>query len=66
MKAWDNIVMDSKKVDFTYFEFGTIINAVAPAIDIAFTDGNDITKALEEANTIMDEELTKAWVLYKG
>jgi ABC-type glycerol-3-phosphate transport system substrate-binding protein len=66
MKALDNINMDSAKVDFTYFEFGTITNAVWPTIDKAFSDGEDVTKALTEADKIMNEELTKAWALLKS
>lgn len=65
IKALDNIIQDSAKVDFTYFEFGTIINAVSPVIDIAFTDGTDVTKALQDAAVVMDEELVKAWELFK-
>jgi multiple sugar transport system substrate-binding protein len=66
MKALDNITMDSAKVDFTYFEFGTIVNAVMPVIDKAFADGEDITAAMQEADTVMNEELTKAWELLKA
>lgn len=66
MKALENINQDSAKVDFTYFEFGTITNAVMPIIDKAFADGEDITAALQEADTVMNEELTKAWELLKS
>jgi multiple sugar transport system substrate-binding protein len=66
IKVLDNINMDSAKVDFTYFEFGTITNAVNPIIDKAFADGEDIAAALQEADTVMNEELTKAWELLKS
>lgn len=66
MKALDNINLDSAKVDFTYFEFGTITNAVNPIIDKAFADGEDVAKALQEADKVMNEELTKAWELLKS
>ena len=58
--------MDSAAVDFTYFEFGTITNAVFPIIAKAFSDGTDITAAMQEADKVMNEELTKAWALLKS
>jgi len=61
MKALDNIVQDSVKVDYTYFEFFTCFDAYRPSIEAAFADGTDIEKALGEAATIHNEELTKAW-----
>ena len=66
IKVLDNITSDSAKVDFTYFEFGTITNAVNPIIDKAFADGEDITKAMIEADKVMNEELKKAWDLMKS
>lgn len=65
-KVLDNINMDSAAVDFTYFEFGTITNAVWPIIDKAFADGTDITAAMQDADKVMNEELTKAWALLKS
>jgi multiple sugar transport system substrate-binding protein len=66
MKVLDNIQQDSEKVDFTYFEFGTITNAVFPVIDKAFADGDDIEKTMVEASKVMNEELDKAWELFKS
>lgn len=66
LKALDNITMDLDKVDFTYYEFGTITNAVNPIIDKAFADGEDIEAAMVEAAKVFDEELTKAWDLFKS
>jgi multiple sugar transport system substrate-binding protein len=66
MKVLDNIIQDSKKADDTFFEYGPIINAVWPIIDKAFADGTDITKAMQEADTVMNEELNKAWALLKS
>ncbi|MBE3145073.1 MAG: extracellular solute-binding protein [Planctomycetes bacterium] len=66
LKILDNINKDSAKVDFTYFEFGTITNAVWPIIVKAFADGTDITAAMQEADKVMNEELTKAWALLKS
>jgi multiple sugar transport system substrate-binding protein len=66
VKVLDNINQDSAKVDFTYFEFGTITNAVFPSIDKAFADGTDVAAAMKEADTVMNEELTKAWDLFKS
>jgi ABC-type glycerol-3-phosphate transport system substrate-binding protein len=66
MKVLDNINKDSAKVDFTYFEFGTITNAVFPVIGKAFADGSDIVAAMNEADKVMNEELTKAWALLKA
>jgi multiple sugar transport system substrate-binding protein len=65
LKILDNINADSAKVDFTYFEFGTITNAVWPVITKAFADGTDITEAMQEADKVMNDELTKAWALLK-
>ena len=64
IKALDNITLDSAKVDFTYFEFGTITAAVNSVVDKAFTDGEDIEKAMKDASVVMNEELTKAWDLF--
>jgi len=66
MKVLDNINKDSAKVDFTYFEFGTITNAVMPVIGQAFADGSDIVAAMNEADKVMNEELTRAWALLKA
>jgi len=63
LKILDNINQDSAKVDFTYFEFGTITNAVWPIIDKAFADGTDVTQALQDADKVMNDELAKAWTL---
>jgi multiple sugar transport system substrate-binding protein len=65
LKILDNINKDSAKVDFTYFEFATITNAVWPVIDKAFSDGTDVTKALQDADKVMNDELAKAWALLK-
>ena len=65
-KVLDNINQDSAAVDFTYFEFGTITNAVWPVIGKAFSDGTDITAAMKDADNVMNEELTKAWALLKS
>jgi multiple sugar transport system substrate-binding protein len=66
MKVLDNIKMDSAKVDYTYFELATIQAATFPVIDQAFADGTDIIAAMQEADKVMTEELTKAWALYNS
>jgi multiple sugar transport system substrate-binding protein len=66
LKILDNINQDSAAVDITYFEAGTIMNAVMPVIQKAFADGTDITAAMQEADKVMNEELTKAWALIKS
>jgi multiple sugar transport system substrate-binding protein len=66
LKILDNINQDSAKVDFTYFEFATITNAVWPIIDKAFSDGTDVVQAMKDADKVMNEELTKAWALLKS
>ena len=66
LKVLDNIKQDSAKVDFTYYEFGTITNAVGPVIDKAFADGEPIEPAMAEAAKVFNEELTKAWDLFKS
>ena len=35
-----------------------------PVIDAAFVDGTDIQAAIEECNTIAQEEFDKAWELF--
>jgi multiple sugar transport system substrate-binding protein len=66
LKILDNVNNDSAKVDYTYFEFGTITNAVFPVIDKAFADGTDITAAMIDADKVMNTELAKAWELLKS
>jgi multiple sugar transport system substrate-binding protein len=66
LKVLDNIQQDSTKVDFTYYEFGTISNAVGPVIDKAFADGDPIEPAMQEAAKVFNEELDKAWTLFKS
>jgi|GEM_PF-2346127 len=66
LKILDNINQDSAAVDITYFEAGTISNAVMPIIGKAFSDGTDITAAMKEADKVMNEELAKAWALLKS
>jgi multiple sugar transport system substrate-binding protein len=65
-KILDNINQDSAKVAYTYFESGTVMNAFGPIIDKAFADGTDITAAMQDADKVMTEELTKAWALFKS
>ncbi len=60
-KALENIVQDSAKVDFTYFDFFTIFEAYQPSIEKAYADGDDIEAAMVEAAQIHTEELAKAW-----
>ncbi len=66
LKVLDNITQDSTAVDITYFEAGTIMNAVMPIIQKAFADGTDITATMQEADKVMTDELTKAWTLMKS
>ena len=61
MKALDNIVQDSTKVDYTYFEFFTVWDAYRPPLEQAFADGDNIEDACKEAAKIHNEELAKAW-----
>jgi len=60
-KALENLVQDSAKVDYTYFDFFTIWDAYRPPIEKAFADGDNIEAAMAEAAQIHNEELTKAW-----
>lgn len=60
-KALDNILQDSTKVDYTYFEFFATFDAYRPSIEKAYADGEDIEAAMVEAAQIHNEELTKAW-----
>ncbi len=61
MKALDNIVQDSAKVDFGYYESMAMLDAFGPIIDKAFADGEDVVVALKEAAKVHNEELDKAW-----
>lgn len=60
-KALENILTDSAKVDYTYFDFFAIFDAYRPSIEKAYADGEDIEAAMVEAAQIHNEELTKAW-----
>lgn len=60
-KALENILTDSAKVDYTYFDFFAIFDAYRPPIEKAYADGDDIEAAMLEAAQIHNEELTKAW-----
>jgi multiple sugar transport system substrate-binding protein len=59
--ALENIVQDSAKVDYTYFDFFTVWDAYRPPIERAYSDGADIEAAMLEAAQIHNEELSKAW-----
>lgn len=60
-KALENILTDSAKVDYTYFDFFAIFDAYRPSIEKAYADGDDIEAAMLEAAQIHNEELAKAW-----
>jgi multiple sugar transport system substrate-binding protein len=60
-KALENIIQDSAKVDYTYFDFFTIWDAYRPSLERAYADGADIEAAMIEAAQIHNEELAKAW-----
>jgi multiple sugar transport system substrate-binding protein len=62
-KALDNIVAESRKNFLTFFEVWTVLGACLPPIDAAFADGTDIQAAIEECNTVAQQELDKAWEL---
>ena len=64
VKALDNLVAESRKNFLTFFEVWTILGACMPVIDAAFVDGMDIQAAIEECNTIAQEEFDKAWELF--
>jgi ABC-type glycerol-3-phosphate transport system substrate-binding protein len=66
MKVLDNIKTDSIKVDLSYFEYSTIQNTVGAIIDKAFADGTDIEKVMVDADKAMNDELKKAWDLFKA
>ena len=65
-KVLDNIVQESHKVDFTYFEFFTAWDAYRPPIEAAFADGTDIAAACMEAAAIHNEELATAWERFQA
>lgn len=60
-KALENILQDSAKVDYTYFDFFNTFDAYRPSIEKAFADGTPIEAAMTEAAQIHNEELTKSW-----
>ncbi|MCC6166252.1 MAG: extracellular solute-binding protein [Caldilineaceae bacterium] len=66
LKALDNIVEESHKVDFTYFDFFTCYEAYSPPIAAAFADGTDIEAACVEAAQIHNEELAAAWERFQA
>ncbi|HXF62713.1 MAG TPA: sugar ABC transporter substrate-binding protein, partial [Caldilineaceae bacterium] len=66
LKILDNIVEESHKVDYTYFEFFTCWDAYRPPIEAAFADGTDIVAACVEAAAIHNEELAAAWERFQA
>ncbi|HMN31715.1 MAG TPA: hypothetical protein PKE45_26435, partial [Caldilineaceae bacterium] len=64
-KALENIVQDSAKVDYTYFDFFNTFDAYRPPIEKAYSDGDDIEAAMAEAAQIHNEELTKSWEKFR-
>lgn len=60
-KALENILQDSAKVDYTYFDFFNTFDAYRPSIERAYADGVDIEAAMLEAAQIHNEELAKSW-----
>lgn len=66
LKVLDNIVEESHKVDFTYFDFFTCYDAYSPPIAAAFADGTDIEAACREAAAIHNEELAAAWERFQA
>jgi multiple sugar transport system substrate-binding protein len=65
IKALENLVQESRKIHLTYFEVWTVLGACMPVIEAAFADGTDIEPAIQEANEIMQQELDRAWELFK-
>ncbi len=63
-KALDNLLEDSKKHMFTFYENATIMGAVGPVLERAWSGGEDIEAILKEATQAFNEELDKAWKLY--
>lgn len=66
LKVLDNIVQESHKVDYTYFEYFTCWAAYGPALQAAFADGTDIVAACTEAAAIHNEELAAAWERFQA
>jgi ABC-type glycerol-3-phosphate transport system substrate-binding protein len=66
LKVLDNIVEESHKVDYTYFEFFTCWDAYRPPIEAALADGTDIEAACVEAAAIHNEELAAAWERFQA
>ncbi len=65
-KALQNMLDDSEKFMYTFFESGTINSVVNPILDRAWLEGEDIELVLEEATVAFDEELEKAWELFEA
>ncbi len=63
-KALENILQDSAKVDYTYFDFFNTFDAYRPSIEKAYADGTPIEAAMTEAAQIHTEELTKSWAKF--
>jgi len=59
--ALQNVVDDSRKVHMTYYEVQIIAEAFNPVIDRAFSNGEDITAIMAEAQEVADQELQRAW-----
>lgn len=63
-KALQNILEDSVKVDYTYFDYFNTYDAYSPPIAKAYADGTPIEPAMAEAAQIHNEELTKSWAKF--
>jgi multiple sugar transport system substrate-binding protein len=65
-KALDNLVEESRKCYITHYEVWTVLGQCMVPIDAAYSDGTDMAAAVTEANTIMQEELDKAWETFEA
>jgi multiple sugar transport system substrate-binding protein len=64
-KAFDQVVQDSRAPANTYFEAGTVGRAIAPVLQRAYADGEDIGAVLREAAQVMNGELDRAWERFR-
>jgi multiple sugar transport system substrate-binding protein len=64
--AREQLTSDAKKIAVTFYDSANVLGAVTPILDKSFFDGAPIEPQLEQAATVMNEELAKAWIKFKS
>jgi len=60
----EQLLADNRKVANTFYGAAEVLAAIQPNLDNAFYNGQDVEAQLNEAATVMDQELEKAWTKF--